>query len=39
MFTHANPTAINATYLYCYAIGEMIKKDHSELGMGRKVFD
>jgi len=39
MFTHANPTAINATYLYCYAISILIDKDLSEKGKGKKVFD
>jgi ADP-ribosyl-[dinitrogen reductase] hydrolase len=39
MFTHANPTAINATYLYCYAIKLLIKEDLSMKDMGKKVFE
>jgi ADP-ribosylglycohydrolase len=25
LFTHSNPVAISASYLYCYAIGKLIK--------------
>jgi len=38
MFTHSNPTAINATYLYCYAIGRLIKEDHSASGAGKNLL-
>jgi len=37
MFTHANPTAINATYLYCYAISILINKDYSQPGKGKEI--
>ena len=38
LLTHSNPTAINATYLYCYAIIQLIKKDYSAEGACKELL-
>ena len=39
MFTHSNELAILATYVYCFAIGILVRSDHSAPGKGKVVVD
>ena len=37
MFSHSNEMAILATYVYCFAIGTLVRADHTASGKGKEV--